>query len=751
MKKITCCLLCISLILLPTLLTAYSANTTSAALRSYYGDNMLFKQKDDVVLAGTASPGSVIASELFDSNGNSIAEAVGTTASDGTFSLNFTAPAGGYEEYTIRLTENGTQFAVLQNVVFGELWLAGGQSNMQMPLAQSETGMIMQQNGITGSDALRFLAVPYQGGYNGKVNVIPAHPIDDYATGATWHKGNTDAVYGMSAVGYFFAAKLIEELNMPVGVLNANLGGTSILTWLSREAIENDDFVFNFVKNDGRYIPLNNWKETNINFGLDMTCNFNDKIAPLSDFRLSGMIWYQGETDLSWEYGKYTKAFDLLQQSYTEHFSYKDGLLPIVYTQLASYYYGDLSLLQAKNAEFADMQRKQPDSRAVVSIYDVPLTYTPSTHAIHPLCKQEVGEKMAFSAMGLVYDSGNPSTAASPSKIRIADGSIYVTLSDVGDGLMAKGSSLQGFSVCGQDGIYVSANAEITAADTVRIYNSSISEPVSAAYAFSQSNANANLYATCNKEPALAVSPFVTNRLIGTHYWHNDAWTDFEYEQFWHCHSNEYSGFYDTWKSDAAKTEFTDKEAVNGDKSLLVCADGSKEEFSVSPVFKYDENGKQTLFADIDRDWSAYGTLSFYVKIRSAKDVEFRGLQISTTNGINAIPRVKDESTVSTVIPADGQWHCITLDLNKLCPLGNENAATYSANVLTSIENVTFLFGDLHESGADLYIDHITFTPDSEEHKDISSEPDYSSIKGLWNKIKAFFVSIFAKIIALFS
>ena len=72
--------------------------------------------------------------------------------------------------------------------------------------------------------------------------------------------------------------------------INANLGGTSILTWLSREAIDGNAAVYNDIVSLDRYIPLSDWKKDDVNFGGDMTCNFNDKIAPLSNFRLSGMI-----------------------------------------------------------------------------------------------------------------------------------------------------------------------------------------------------------------------------------------------------------------------------------------------------------------------------------------------------------------------------------------------------------------------------------------------------------------------------
>ncbi|MBE6811470.1 MAG: hypothetical protein E7523_01155 [Ruminococcaceae bacterium] len=725
------------------------ADEAQAKLYSYYGNNMLFKQLDEAVLAGTGTPGANIALTLKNATGTSIQTANAVVAPDGTFKVSFPAPAGGYDEYSITLTVNNKQFAVLTGVVFGELWLAGGQSNMQMPLGQSETGISMQQNGIVGSDALRFLAVPAQGGYDGNIEHYPAKPITDYGVAVNWYKGTDENVYGLSAVGYFFAEEMIEKLDMPVGILNANLGGTSILTWLSREAIENDVGVLNDCKADGRYIALADWKEDKINFSSDMTCNFNDKIAPLKNFRLSGMIWYQGETDLFWENGQYTRAFNLLQKSYTEYFNYKDGLLPIVYTQLASYSYGDANALQSKNAEFADMQSLQPDSRAMTSIYDIPLSYDVVTHAIHPICKQEVGEKMAYAALGLVYDRHDSYSAPYKSKIVYKDNSIYVTLNNIGDGLMVDGDTLYGFAICGDDGIYVAADAQLVSNDTVRIYCDGIENPASATYAFAQYNGKANLFASRNGEKLLAVSPFITNRFRTAHTWQNEAWTNCDYDSYWHCHSNEYSGFYNTWNVSNATLRFAESSAYSGEKGLLVCADGNSDTFSISPNFTYNENGKTAYFQDADLNWSNYGTLSFKVRVESSEAVRFDELRIETGNS-NCdwyTAKIMDDAT----IPADGEWHTVTLDLNTLYPQGNKATSTYSHNVLNDVKNVTFTFADLGAAGADISVDDFRFTADSEEREDVNVQLNLGNESSLIAKIKAFFLMIFSRIMLLFS
>ena len=741
MKKIIALFLIATLLLCGNI-TALATAQPQAELYSYYGNDMLFKQNDDAVFAGKAEAGTKITCTLYNSANTAVASSETVASSDGTFSLSFMSPSGSFEEYTVILTANGTVFKTLTGVVFGELWLAGGQSNMQMSLMGSKTGYEMAYNNERGSDALRFFYIPYMGGnYNGDATYMPATPLTDYTDTVGWYKGSDVKVFELSAVGYYFAENLIKELNMPVGILNANLGGTSILTWLSRETIENDAQLLSDCKNDNRYIALNKWNEKNVNFSFDMTCTFNKITAPLKNFRLSGMIWYQGESDISWQYGRYSRAFDALQKSYTEYFNYKNGLLPVVFTQLASYSYGDLTTLQNKNIEFTAIQQSAPDSRALTTILDIPLDYTADTHAIHPLCKQEVGEKMAFAALGLVYDKYDSYTAATVEKAEIKDGSIYVTLRDVGDKLITDGDTLNGFSICGSNGVYVSAKAEIVSDNTVRVYSKAVTDPVSVAYAYSQTNINANLFASANGKKTLAVSPFVTDLSVGTHYWHNDAWTSCDYDTFWHCHTNEYSGFYLTWKS-INSAHSIEQSPLGTGKALRVTL--TSKEFSVQPNFTYDENGKEKLFMDIDRDWSDYTTISFDIKVNSENAVKFNGLKLIINGALWVMPAISTTNKADCIIEADGNVHTVTLDLNKLLSYGNANLIKYKSDKLTDIQGVEFMFTDTGEGNADITIDNISFAADN-------SSNENNNKLSFFEKIKAFFVSILEKIAEFFN
>jgi sialate O-acetylesterase len=220
---------------------------------------MLFQQNKDAVFAGTASAGAEISAELYNAAGELVASGNSTALADGTFAVSFLAPAGGYEEYKVILKENSSEFAQLENVVFGELWLASGQSNMQYPLAQAKGGADSFKNGEKLSKWIRVLLMPYY--CDGIVEKTFADPQVD-ATDAQWVTGENPQFYNVSAVAYYFAAQMQKDLDMPVGILNASLGGSAIASWLSREAIDGDSNVKNYLVSTEKYIEKSKWEKS---------------------------------------------------------------------------------------------------------------------------------------------------------------------------------------------------------------------------------------------------------------------------------------------------------------------------------------------------------------------------------------------------------------------------------------------------------------------------------------------------------
>ncbi len=544
----------------------------------------------------------------------------------------------------------------------------------------------------------------------------------------------------MSAVAYYFADKLQKELNVPVGILNISLGGSSIISWLSRDSIEADKDVKADLISREKYISKDNWYDDNRSLYHDLTSNYNLRINALKHFRLSGMIWYQGETDLMFQMSDeaYEKAFDLLQKSYTDLFNYKNGLLPIIYTQLASFHYSDDSLcLLDKNIAYSEMQKAEKNSRANISIYDLPITSLTDVGYIHPETKQEVGERMATAASGLIYGKRETYTAPSLKKAVIKNNSVYVTIENVGDGLVCNGENLTGFAICGEEGIYIKANAEIVDKRTIRIWNDHIENPFSATYAYYLTNQYCNLYSSERGNLLFPITPFVTDKSVGTHYWRDKFWADCDSDNIWHNEDDLYSAYYPTWENKNSAITF------NEEKFLEI--QSPFENFSVKPLLtfkKQKEKGKKktATFRDVDTDYSTYGTLSFKICNNGENNLTFNGLKLYESKFKWFSPTINGTKDNKTVIPADNQWHTITLNLNRLNVRGNECGIAYSNGKLKNITDIEFCFQAQKDIESHISIDDITFTPcKTTDEKFFDAEKENAD--NIFEKISCFFVN----------
>ena len=383
------------------------------------------------------------------------------------------------------------------------------------------------------------------------------------------------------------------------------------------------------VLTDGFYHALEGFDESGINVFQDMSTLFNQKVAPLQSFHPKGLIWYQGENEVGfrWEWGRYSHAFDLMQDSYTSFFGL-EAPLPMIVSQLASYHYANNEAVIRRNLEFTAMQSSRPDARAVVTGYDYAPTFYPEAGSIHPMSKEHLGRRMSFAAQGLVYGLHDGAyTAASLKESRVADGGVYVTLNDTGDGLACDGSFLSGFCAAGADGVFVPAEAEIVAPDTVFIHAPGVEEPAAASYACALSNDDANLWATLGGEKTMPVSPFVTEAGEGFRFWQRAPWMDCEAAQSWHnMDRTEYSGYFDTWSAEGAAVAIESGSAFAGDNGLRVSAE--KKRFSVSPVLTYERDGKNVRFSDQKQDWSGFSALTVQVRNTGKAPVTVEALRL---------------------------------------------------------------------------------------------------------------------------
>jgi sialate O-acetylesterase len=133
-------------------------------------------------------------------------------------------PAGG--PFVMKVT-SGKETLVYNDVMLGEVWICGGQSNMEFQL-RNALGYKFEQKG-SASQAIRQFHVP------DKMSLQPEKDM----TGGQWVKADTGTVGDFTAVGYFFAKQLSQQLHVTVGLIYSNWGGTLVEDWISKEALLN--------------------------------------------------------------------------------------------------------------------------------------------------------------------------------------------------------------------------------------------------------------------------------------------------------------------------------------------------------------------------------------------------------------------------------------------------------------------------------------------------------------------------------
>jgi len=705
-KKIVALLLV--LLICAALPIAARGERNAIRLLEIYGSDMLFQQGQPIRLAGFAPQGTALHAELY-LGGTPLAQVDGTAAANGMFELALPPQAASYTEYRIEVSAGGSAVASLERVVFGELWLAGGQSNMDWQLSLTPDGFGANKAGtVPAKPWVRLLYTPVFPEYQGDPNRLPLLPQEDIK-GAAWWRGDTVKPYSFSAVAWHFACELQAALDVPVGVVGASLGGSSIYSWLARGEIESNTQIRKDVETLWRYLPSAGWDtHPDPTHYHDMTVNYNKRIYPLRHFSPSGLIWYQGETDVyaymgrsvPWDSGNaYKRALTLLQESWADLFGVSD--LPLVCTNLAAYIYNEHQPEQPGlfNAMLGELDAAS-DTLATVAIYDVPLDWDIATDLdpslgqndpIHPYIKRPVGERMALAAQGMCY--GADYATPVPQTAQVSGGAVVITFAQTGDGLIAKsvggGTRLRGFTVAGADGYFHEAKAEIVGTNQLRVWNDDITEPVGAAYAVGNFSLNANLSASFGGK-TIAAAPFVTKQISGAVYPRDGDWRSCDFEKLWE--KIETVRFVPSFKPIGnAKVSFLES-GKEGGALRITSEKGGLVSFGATPV-------------NAQGNYSREKAVTFYVRNPGAQSVKLTGLRFYTSWYTWYSMKVDIE------IPANSDWQKVTVDFSELYLYGKAFAPLLPGNS-TLLKNVIRLELRFNASGAaQVELDEFTFTP----------------------------------------
>lgn len=229
---------------------------------------------------------------------------------------------------------------------------------------------------------------------------------------------------------------------------------------------------------------------------------YNAMIAPLLNYTIKGVIWYQGESNAG-DASEYRETFPAMIEDWRA--KWNQGDFPFLYVQLANFMEAHEQPSESQWAELREAQLKtlSVDNTAMAVIIDIG-----EWNDIHPLNKKDVGRRLALAAQKVAYGDKNVVYSGPIYRSMTVDkGKVILSFTNTGSGLIAKGGDgLNQFAICGPDRKFVWADAKIEG-DNVVVWSDDISEPVAVRYAWADNPEGANLY---NKEE-LPASPFRTD------------------------------------------------------------------------------------------------------------------------------------------------------------------------------------------------------------------------------------------------
>lgn len=430
--------------------TGYPGVFAKIKLPAQFSDHMVLQRESDVAFWGTASPGSgvVIRPSWTD------AEFQVKAGDDGKWRVMVKTPeAGGPYEI---LLDDGEELRI-KDVLIGEVWVCSGQSNMEMPVRG------FHNQPVLGSTEILLNA------YNSKLRLFrleretAAAPLENRE--ASWEKASPAHVKEFSAVGYWFAKILQENLQVPVGIIQTTWGGTRIEAWMSREALQ----AF-------PEIEIKTYREGEQPDRNDPTALYNGMVNSLAGFRVSGVIWYQGEGNRSQPL-LYEKLMPAMVADWRSKWG--NASWSFYYVQIAPYLYRDYrELVPLLRESQAKALQQIPRSGMVVSV-DVG-----DEHTIHPPDKKTIGGRLACQALAKTYGwESIPCESPVYQNMKTTGDTVYIRFDHAPGGLSTFGKELRGFEVAGKDRVFHPAGARIVR-EGVELHSEKVPDPVAVRYCF---------------------------------------------------------------------------------------------------------------------------------------------------------------------------------------------------------------------------------------------------------------------------
>lgn len=680
-------------------------------LANIWSNGIVVQQKKKIRIWGKSNGGDKIHISLVRERDHALIEARDViTDESGQFLAELQPANASYDVYTLTCC-CGEEQVRIEDILIGEVWLTCGQSNMFLPIIQT-----MDKDDLlsrSGNKNIRFLTTWGSGETVNGYPVLPYQPqYDIYYDG--WHDTvNPKIIEWLSCIGFTFALSIYEKLQVPVGLINTSVGGSKIDAWLSAEVIEHNKSIKKYLQMTSRYIDeehYNKQGETNFtqNSGL-----FNERIAPITNFNIRGVLWLQGESNAGKgekEASYYVNAFHLLINDWNRRFRCKKQ--PFIFTHIAyQNYQFDPMWVALLNEALDDVSKKNANFAIQVPIYDLPLDWKiPNElycHPIHPVLKGIVGDRIAKIVLSKVYHFDEEYDVPVLKDFTICDDKVVLNFYGTGNSLIAHGGkTLRGFTLCGESGVHQEADAVINGTNQVVLSNKNIRHPKGAAYAFAPDNQYANLV----NSGGIPAVPFRSGRKDEIYYFIN-PWMSCDHEKTWvNCFEwamgmTEYKP---VWKgatlsgTEKATISFDSTVKSEGDQSVKIVYEPDIDKGNIiglSPMIHYTGQYHQM---------EKFDYLTFDINNPDDRGKIFIGILIKTLTGKVYILPIEENGQYKPYIsiPANSGFKQYKASLKTFCGCYMVREEKKPSD-MSDVTDMQFTFMD--EQKGSIYIDNIRF------------------------------------------
>ena len=280
------------------------------------GDNMVIQQQSEVRLWGWDKPKQ----KVTVSTSWSSEKLTAVTDEDGKWIMKVKTPKASFNPHTITFDDG--ELVTINGVLIGEVWVCAGQSNMEMPVKGFGNCPVEEHNEVVLD------AINYPGVHSLKIpSIMRMEPQDDAQ--CQWQVCSPQTVGEFSATGYFFARLLSKTLNVPVGIIEANKGGTRVESWLTKENLQK------YTSEPTDSMGIVNFKPE-YDYQRALLWG-NGTFNPILNYTVKGILFYQGCSNVGDPGNQYSERLKLLVEQWRKQFGL--GELPFYFVEIAPFHY----------------------------------------------------------------------------------------------------------------------------------------------------------------------------------------------------------------------------------------------------------------------------------------------------------------------------------------------------------------------------------------------------------------------------